>query len=67
LLELTRVKVTHFTEDELRARDEAYLASLPQPEPIPAPQPEPENPKPKLVKLKRRKRLSGDNGQGCCA
>lgn len=51
LLELTRVKVTRFTEDELRAQDEAYLASLPQPKPIPAPQPEPEKAKPKLVKF----------------
>ncbi|KAF8630737.1 hypothetical protein AX17_005332 [Amanita inopinata Kibby_2008] len=35
LLELTRVKVTHFTEAELREQDEAYLASLPQPKPPP--------------------------------
>jgi len=31
LLELTRVKITHLTEDELRLQDEAYLASLPKP------------------------------------
>ena len=51
LLEPTRVKVTRFTEDELRAQEEAYLASLPQPKPIPDPQPEPDKAKPKLVKL----------------
>lgn len=52
LLELTKVKVSHLTEDILRAQDEAYLASLPKPKPIPtAPAPEPEKPKqPKLSK-----------------
>ncbi|CCM00373.1 uncharacterized protein FIBRA_02403 [Fibroporia radiculosa] len=35
LLELTRVKVSHFTEDVLREQDEAYLASLPKPRPKP--------------------------------
>ncbi|KAH9946497.1 hypothetical protein B0H21DRAFT_743120 [Amylocystis lapponica] len=35
LLELTRVKVSHLTEDALRAQDEAYLASLPKPKPKP--------------------------------
>lgn len=53
LLELTKVKVSHLSEDALRAQDEAYLASLPKPKPIPtipAP-PEPEKPKqPKLSK-----------------
>ncbi|KXN81548.1 Protein VMS1 [Leucoagaricus sp. SymC.cos] len=43
LLELTRPKVSHFTEDELRQQDEAYLASIkpkpPNPAPTPAPQP----------------------------
>lgn len=33
LLELTKVKVSHLTEDALRAQDEAYLASLPKPKP----------------------------------
>ena len=52
LLELIRVKVTHFTEAELRAQDEAYLASLPRPKPPPAPpKPEPEKAKPKVPKL----------------
>ena len=35
LLDLTRVKVSHLTEDILRAQDEAYLASLPKPKPVP--------------------------------
>ncbi|KAF5373324.1 hypothetical protein D9615_007449 [Tricholomella constricta] len=56
LLELTRVKVSHLTEDALRAQDEAYLASLPKPKPAPtAPAPEPEKPKP--VKLSREEEL----------
>ena len=52
LLELTKVKVSHLTEDALRAQDEAYLASLPKPKPMPtAMAPEPEKPKPpKLTK-----------------
>ena len=36
-MELTKAKITHFTEAELKAQDEAYLASLPKPKPIPAP------------------------------
>ena len=42
LLELTRVKTSHLTEEALREQDEAYLASLPKPKPkpqIPAPTP----------------------------
>ncbi len=31
LAELTRPKISHFTEEELRLQDEAYLASLPKP------------------------------------
>ncbi|KAI0372738.1 hypothetical protein BV20DRAFT_1014803 [Pilatotrama ljubarskyi] len=46
LQELTRVKVSHLTEDALRAQDEALLASLPKPRPQPAPAP-PEAAKPK--------------------
>lgn len=38
---LTRVKVSHLTEDELRAQDEAYLASLPKPKPKPLPPQQP--------------------------
>lgn len=37
LNELTHVKVSHFTEENLREQDEAYLASLPKPKPVPAP------------------------------
>ncbi|EPQ56392.1 hypothetical protein GLOTRDRAFT_138131 [Gloeophyllum trabeum ATCC 11539] len=54
LMELTRVKVSHFTEEELKAQDEAYLASLPKPKPQPVPAvpaPAPEKPtRPKLSK-----------------
>ena len=35
LLELTRVKVSHLSEEALREQDEAYLASLPKPKPKP--------------------------------
>ncbi|KAG6910244.1 hypothetical protein DXG01_012379 [Tephrocybe rancida] len=56
LLELTRVKVTHFTEEALREQDEAYLQSLPKPKPIPA-APAPEAEKPKPVKLSREEEL----------
>ena len=42
LQELTRVKVSHLTEEALHAQDEALLASLPKPKPQPAPAPRPE-------------------------
>ncbi|KAH8093298.1 hypothetical protein BXZ70DRAFT_1066786 [Cristinia sonorae] len=35
LQELVRVKISHLTEEALRAQDEAYLASLPKPKPKP--------------------------------
>ena len=48
------MKVTRFTEEELRAQDEAYLASLPKPRPVPVPAPPKEKPvqpqPPKLTK-----------------
>ncbi|KAI0766573.1 hypothetical protein BD413DRAFT_696795 [Trametes elegans] len=48
LQELTRVKVSHLTEEALRAQDEALLASLPKPKPQPTPaQPAAEKPKDK--------------------
>ncbi|KDR67970.1 hypothetical protein GALMADRAFT_129807 [Galerina marginata CBS 339.88] len=52
LLELTRAKMSRFTEEELHAQDEAYLASLPKPKLAPTVvQPAPEKPKqPKLSK-----------------
>ena len=52
LTELTRPKLSHFTEEELCAQDDAYLASLPKPKPAPTIiHPEPEKPKqPKLSK-----------------
>ena len=34
MIELTRLKISHFTEDELHAQDQAYLASLPKPKPV---------------------------------
>ncbi|KAF4610969.1 hypothetical protein D9613_006734 [Agrocybe pediades] len=53
LMELIRPKISHFTEEELHAQDEAYLASLPKPKPVPTvvQQPIPEKLKqPKLSK-----------------
>ena len=52
LAELTRPKISHFTEEDLRLQDDAYLASLPKARPAPTIlQPEPEKPKqPKLSK-----------------
>ncbi|KAJ7493452.1 hypothetical protein B0H11DRAFT_1858895 [Mycena galericulata] len=56
LMELTRVKVSHLTEDALRAQDEAYLASLPKPKPTPVlALPAPEKPKP--VKLSKEEEI----------
>jgi len=52
LAELVRPKISHFTEEELCAQDEAYLASLPKPKPVPAPI-EPEKEKPKQPKLSK--------------
>jgi hypothetical protein len=52
LAELTRPKISHFTEEDLRAQDDAYLASLPKARPAPTiVHPEPEKFKrPKLSK-----------------
>ncbi|KAK7031385.1 bVLRF1 domain-containing protein [Favolaschia claudopus] len=56
LTELTRAKLSHLTEDALRAQDEAYLASLPKPKAIPTPAaPLPEKPKP--VKLSKEEEV----------
>ncbi|PFH51039.1 hypothetical protein AMATHDRAFT_59968, partial [Amanita thiersii Skay4041] len=63
LLELTRVKVTHLSEDELRAQDEAYLASLPQRKPPPPARPiaDPDKNKPlKAPKLTREDEVLRD-------
>ncbi|KAJ8694859.1 hypothetical protein PTI98_007498 [Pleurotus ostreatus] len=50
LLELTRVKVSHLTEDALRAQDEAYLNSLPKPKLVPVvKEPLPDKPKPPVL------------------
>ena len=51
-MELTKVKITHLTEEGLKAQDEAYLASLPKPKPAPAPvQPKEKPVQPQLPKL----------------
>ncbi|KAJ7746875.1 hypothetical protein DFH07DRAFT_831634 [Mycena maculata] len=56
LLELTRAKVSHLTEDALRAQDEAFIASLPKPKSIPvAVLPAPEKSKP--VKLSKEEEI----------
>ncbi|KIK61598.1 hypothetical protein GYMLUDRAFT_165824 [Collybiopsis luxurians FD-317 M1] len=57
LQELTRVKVSHFTEEALRAQDEAYLASLPKPKPTPIPAPPAEKAKVKPVKLSKEEEV----------
>ncbi|KAJ4473690.1 hypothetical protein J3R30DRAFT_3510836 [Lentinula aciculospora] len=64
LQELTRVKVSHFTEEALRAQDEAYLASLPKPKLLPAPAPPAlEKPKIKPVKLSKEEELFREKWQ----
>ncbi|KAJ7089684.1 hypothetical protein B0H15DRAFT_838776 [Mycena belliarum] len=59
LIELTRAKISHLTEDALRAQDEAYQASLPKPKAVPvvAPAP-PERPKP--AKLSKEEEILRD-------
>lgn len=56
-MELTQAKVSHFTEDELRAQDEAYLASLPKPKPQPTLTPAPDTHKPKIHRLSKEEEL----------
>lgn len=52
LLELTRVKISHLTEEALREQDEAYLASLPKPKPAaPLPPEAPTKPKETVPRL----------------
>ncbi|KAF9477764.1 hypothetical protein BDN70DRAFT_91870 [Pholiota conissans] len=53
LSELLRPKISHYTEDELRAQDEFYLASLPKAKIIPTAAPEPPKEKLKPVKLSK--------------
>jgi len=60
-MELTKVKATHFTEDELQAQDEAYLASLPKPRPEPrVATPQPKAPEKKPEKLSREEEIVRD-------
>ena len=64
-MELTRVKVTHFTEEELRAQDEAFLASLPKPKPRPTAAAEsvkPAEKKPVAPKLSKEEEVFRDKG-----
>jgi len=59
LMELTRAKVSHLTEEDLQAQDEAYLASLPKPKPKPPAEapPPPDKPKEKPRPLPREEQL----------
>ena len=57
LAELTRTKVSHLTEDALRAQDEAHLASLPKARPPPAPVAPIVPEKPKQPKLSKEEEL----------
>ena len=58
LFELTRVKITHLTEEALREQDEAYLASLPKPKPkVQAPVTAPVVAKAKEPKLSKEEEL----------
>jgi hypothetical protein len=56
LLELTKVKVSHLTEDALRIQDEAYLASIPKPKAVPLVAP-PEAERPKQPKLSKEEEV----------
>ncbi|TDL23692.1 hypothetical protein BD410DRAFT_768276 [Rickenella mellea] len=61
LMELTKIKITHFTEDQLREQDEAYLASLPKPKvQISHPPPEPVVPEKKTPKLSKEEEAFRD-------
>lgn len=61
LLELTRVKTSHLTEEALREQDEAYLASLPKPKPKPQiPVPTPVATKEKEPRLSKEEELLRD-------
>ncbi|KAF5316453.1 hypothetical protein D9619_006128 [Psilocybe cf. subviscida] len=58
LNELIRAKISHYTEDDLRIQDKAYLAALPKPRPAPtvAP-PQPPKEKPKVPKLSKEEEI----------
>ncbi|EJU03628.1 hypothetical protein DACRYDRAFT_99219 [Dacryopinax primogenitus] len=60
LQELTRVKISHLTDEALRALDEAYLASLPKPKPAPVQAPTPPPPKPAAPKLTKEEEAERD-------
>ncbi|KAI6149768.1 hypothetical protein BKA82DRAFT_997908 [Pisolithus tinctorius] len=57
LLELTQVKISHFTEEDLRAQDEAFLASLPRPKPQPTPVSTADIEKPKPQRLTKEEEI----------
>jgi len=57
-MELTKAKITRFTEADLKAQDEAFLASLPKPKPVPAPaQPKEKPAQPQPPKLTKEEEL----------
>ncbi|KAF8920695.1 hypothetical protein CPB85DRAFT_1272507 [Mucidula mucida] len=60
LNELTKVKVSHLTEDALRAQDEAYIASLPKPKPVPVAAAKPQVEKEKAPKLSKEEEALRD-------
>jgi hypothetical protein len=61
LIELTRVKTSHLTEEALREQDEAYLASLPKPKAKPQiPISTPVATKPKEPRLSKEEELVRD-------
>ncbi|KAF8661295.1 hypothetical protein AX16_001394 [Volvariella volvacea WC 439] len=60
LLELTKVKLSHHTEEELRAQDEEYLASLPKSRALQTATPATEVEKPKLQKLTKEEEALRD-------
>ena len=58
LFELTRVKITHLTEEALKEQDEAYLSSLPKPKPkVQAPVSAPAAAKAKEPKLSKEEEI----------
>jgi hypothetical protein len=60
-MELTKVKITRFTEADLKAQDEAFLASLPKPKPVPVPSQPKEKPiQPQLPKLTKEEEALED-------
>ena len=57
LQELIHVKVSHLTEEDLHAQDEAYLASLPKPKPQPTQRVPESSEKPKHPRLTKEEEI----------